>query len=370
MGERGSGLGYHPLRATMSPLIYLRIVGMLVALGMLVSAVFRRRRRGVPMSDTLIQVLLGLGLLAVAAIPGAVDPLLRRLGFRPGRDQRRIIGVLLISSIITYILILRGYARTDRVEALLADYADRLATRQFLDDYGPDQRAAAPSKLAVVIPALNEERSLPAVLAEVPKEVEGLKVEVILVSDGSTDATEAVAREHGALVAGRDLRRGQGAAVSLGYQLALTRGADVVVTLDADGQYDPLEIPDLVRPILAGDADVVHGSRVLGEYHQPVFGRSQGVKVFARLTSVMARHPITDPASGFRAFRAEALQQLSFRERQFHASEVTVAATKVGLRVREVPCTFRERAAGKTKKPPLLQYGLGYARSLLRTWLG
>ena len=62
--------------------------------------------------------------------------------------------------------------------------------------------------------------------------------------------------------------------------------------------------------------------------------------------------------------------QLSFRERQFHASEVTVAAVKEGLRLKEVPCTFRERAAGTTKKPPLLQYGIGYARSLLRTWLG
>jgi glycosyltransferase involved in cell wall biosynthesis len=204
----------------------------------------------------------------------------------------------------------------------------------------------------------------------VPKEVEGLPVEVIVVSDGSTDATERVARDFGALVVGRDLRRGQGAAVALGYRIAVSRGATVVATLDADGQYDPLELPQLVKPILAGDADVVHGSRMLGDYERPLFGRSQGVKVFAWLTSFMAKHPITDPASGFRAFRADSLEQLEFRERQFHASEVTIAAAKKGLRVREVPCTFRERVHGSTKKPPLLQYGWGYARSLLRTWLG
>ena len=155
-----------------------------------------------------------------------------------------------------------------------------------------------------------------------------------------------------------------------GYHMALQRGADIVATVDADGQYDPLELPQLVRPILDGEADVAHGSRMLGEYAKPIFGRSQGVRVFAWLTTRMAGHRITDPASGFRAFSAEALRQLEFRENQFHASEVTVAAAKAGLRVKEVPCTFRERHSGNSKKPPLLRYGWGYARSLIRTWLG
>jgi hypothetical protein len=354
----------------MSPLIYLRILGGVVAAGMLASAVVRRRKGRIPFADALIQSALGLALMALAVIPGVADPFLRVLGFKPGHDQRRIIGVLMVSGIITYVLILRAYARTDRVEAMLADYADRLATRGFLQDYGPEARGPGGRKVAVVVPALNEETSLPQVLAEVPRDVEGMAVEVIVVSDGSTDATERVAREHGALVVGRDMRRGQGAAVALGYRIALLRGADIVATLDADGQYDPTELPQLVKPILVGEADVVHGSRVLGEYHAPMFGRSQGVKVFARLTTLLARSPITDPASGFRAFSADALERLTFRERQFHASEVTVAAAKQGLRVQEVPCTFRERSAGHTKKPPLLKYGLGYARSLVRTWLG
>lgn len=353
----------------MSPFIYLRIVGGLVAIGMMVTAVSRRRRGRIPFSDALIQFLLGTALFVLAILPDIADPFLRALGFTPG-DQRRIIGVLMVSSIVTYVLILRAFARTDRVEAMFADFADRTATRQFRADYGTVERGSIGQKLAVVVPALNEQGSLPMVLRDIPPEVEGMDVEVIVVSDGSTDATEAVAREHRALVVGRDVRRGQGAAVALGYRIALLRGADIVATLDADGQYDPHELPQLVKPILVGEADVVHGSRVLGEYHAPVFGRSQGVKVFARLTSLLARSPITDPASGFRAFSADALERLTFRERQFHASEVTVAAAKQGLRVQEVPCTFRERAAGKTKKPALFKYGLGYARSLVRTWLG
>jgi hypothetical protein len=350
-----------------SPLIYLRILGLLVAVGLMASVVMRRRRGRLSLGDTVISALLAGVLAAVAIAPSIVDPVLEVLGFPPG-DARRILGVLMLSNIFVYLLILRSYARTDRVEALLGDVADRLAARHFAWEYADRDAARERGKLVVVIPALNEQNSLPGVLEVMPRHVEGLDVEVLVISDGSTDATEKVAREWGALVVGRDLRRGQGAAVSLGYRVALLRGADVVATVDADGQYDPLELPRLVRPILDGEADVVHGSRVMGEYHQPIFGRSHGVRVFARLTSMAARSPITDPASGFRAFSPKALETLTFREHQFHASEVTIAAAKQGLRVREVPCTFRERSHGTTKKPPFLQYGFGYARSMFRTW--
>lgn len=351
-------------------MIYLHIVGLLVAALMLANAVIRRRRRTLSVGDTVIIVVLALALGVVSVAPSLIQPVLTRLGF-PAGSSRRVIGVLVISTILLYVLIIRAYGKVDRLEQLVADYADRLAARHFpWENVVPDPASPAGGLLAVVVPALNEEQALPMVLPDIPTEVEGHAVRVIVVSDGSTDRTERVAREHGALVVGRDLRRGQGAAVALGYRVALSIGADVVATVDADGQYDPLELPQLIKPILAGEADVVHGSRVLGQYHQPIFGRSQGVKVFATLTTLLSGHRITDPASGFRAFSADALRQLTFRERQFHASEVTVAAAKRGLRVREVPCTFRERTEGHSKKPPLLRYGMGYARSLLRTWLG
>lgn len=351
-------------------MIFLRILGFLVALAMLGSAVRRYRRRSLRLPDTLIMITLALALGAISVAPSMVDPVLRVLGFPPG-SARRVIGLLVVSNILTYVLILRSFAKTDRLERTFGEYADRVALRHFVAEFGEAERPDAPSgKLAVVIPALNEETALPAVMAVVPEEVHGLKTEIIVVSDGSTDRTERISEERGALVVRRDLRRGQGAAVALGYRVALLRGADVVATLDADGQYDPLELPELIKPILEGEADVVHGSRSLGAYERPLFGRSQGVKVFAWLTSVMTRSRITDPASGFRAFSPEALKALEFREKQFHASEVTVAAAKAGLRIKEVPCTFRDRHSGASKKPGIFKYGYGYARSLIRTWLG
>jgi len=346
----------------------LRIIGFVVAAAMLLLVVRRFRRRGLRLTDTVIMTVLALALGTVSIAPSVVDPVLRVLGFPPG-NARRVIGLLVLSNILTYVLLLRAFAKTDRLEQTLGEYADRVAARHFEGEYGQRERGSDNRTLAVVVPALNEESSLPAVLKDVADEVEGLKTQVIVVSDGSTDTTERVAEEFGALVVRRDLRRGQGAAVRLGYRMALLRGADVVATVDADGQYDPLELPQLIRPLLDGEADVSHGSRSLGAYERPLFGRSQGIKVFAWLTSRMARSTITDPASGFRAFTADALRVLEFRENQFHASEVTMAAAKAGLRVKEVPCTFRERLAGTTKKPPLLKYGLGYARSLVRTWL-
>ncbi len=348
-------------------MIVLRVIGLLVAAVMLLLAVRRFGRRSLRLTDTIIMVVLALALGALSLDPSSVDPVLRVLGFPPG-NARRVIGVLVVSNLLAYLLLLRAFAKTDRLERTLGDYADRIASRWFQHDH---EGAPGPArKIGVVIPAFNEESSVADVLGVIPEEIEGLAVETIVVSDGSDDATERVAAAHGALVVGRDLRRGQGAAVTLGYRVALARGAAVIATCDADGQYDPLELPRLVAPILAGDADVVHGSRVLGAYESPLRGRAYGVKVFAWLTSAMTRTPITDPASGFRAFTPEALRALEFRENQFHASEVTVAAAKRGFRVKEVPCTFRERSAGVTKKPPLFRYGYGYARTLLRTWLG
>ncbi|HEX9234770.1 MAG TPA: glycosyltransferase family 2 protein, partial [Actinomycetota bacterium] len=222
-------------------MIFLRILGLIVAVALLTSVVRRRRRGALALPDTLIYAILSLGLAVLAIVPAVAAPLLNVMGFKAG-DKRRVIGVLFISNIITYVLILRSFAKTDRVMALLGDYADRLAARHFGWEFTAERDlGSAPGKLCVVIPALNEEQALPEVLTEIPREVEGLEVEVIVVSDGSTDATEEVARRHGALVVGRDLRRGQGAAVALGYRVAISRGASVVATLDADGQYDPLE---------------------------------------------------------------------------------------------------------------------------------
>jgi glycosyltransferase involved in cell wall biosynthesis len=224
--------------------------------------------------------------------------------------------------------------------------------------------------LAIVIPAYNEEPSVAQVIAEVPRELAGLQTEVIIVVDGSNDATAARALAAGALVCDVPVNRGQGAALRLGYWLARARGARVIATIDGDGQYEPTELGRVVEPILAGRADFVSGSRRLGTELTTDPVRHLGVLVFGALFSVMIRHRVTDPACGLRAMRPEVTEAVTLEQPQYQASELMISAALSGFRLAEVPTTMRDRGshAGHTKKDGNLRYGIRFARAAFHTW--
>ena len=224
--------------------------------------------------------------------------------------------------------------------------------------------------LAILIPAYNEEPSVAEVVEEIPSESAGLQAEVIVVVDGSSDATAARAAEAGALVCDVPVNRGQGAALRLGYWLARARGAQVIATIDADGQYEPAELGRVIEPILAGRADFVSGSRRLGTELTTDPVRHLGVLVFGALFSLMVHHRITDPACGVRAMRPEVTAAVTLEQPQYQASELMISAALGGFRLAEVPTTMRDRGshAGHTKKDGNLRYGLRFARAALHTW--
>ena len=165
------------------------------------------------------------------------------------------------------------------------------------------------------------------------------------------------------------INRGGGAALRAGYEIAMNYGAQIVVTLDADGQHVPAEIPLLVEPILKGEADFVNGSRVLGTFEKESAIRSLGVVVFNRLVSALMAQPITDCSNAFRAIRVEVIKKLSLEQDQFHTSEFLIDAIKKGARVVEVGITIRKRQSGTTKKPMSLVYGWGFFKAILNSWL-
>src|SRR5437588_8050740 len=183
------------------------------------------------------------------------------------------------------------------VELQALDRVDRDAAAAFLAAHPPG--VGAP--LAVVIPAYNEESTVAEVVTEIPRQAAGLQTEVIVVVDGAADATAARAASAGALVCDVPVNRGQGAALRLGYWLARARGAQVIATIDADGQYEPEELGRVVEPILAGRADFVSGSRRLGSELTTDRIRHLGVLVFGAAFSLIVRHRITHPACGLRA---------------------------------------------------------------------
>jgi glycosyltransferase involved in cell wall biosynthesis len=233
----------------------------------------------------------------------------------------------------------------------------------------PDLDGRVRGGILVVIPAYNEGDNVGAVVSRVPDRVCGLSTTVLVVDDGSDDGTVQAAEAAGAVVARHLRNRGGGAALRTGYALAAEAGAALVVTLDADGQHLPEEMPRLVRPIVAGRADAVNGSRTLGSADPNTFSRELGLRVFNRVLTAVTRTEITDCSSGYRAIKAEALAKLDLRQEQFHASEWLIEASKRGLRLEEVPITVASRMHGETKKPATLGYGIGFAKAIVRTWL-
>jgi glycosyltransferase involved in cell wall biosynthesis len=222
--------------------------------------------------------------------------------------------------------------------------------------------------VAVIIPAYNEEDNIGVVLKSMPDEVLGRSLKALVIDDGSGDNTLEVARREGALAVGTLINRGGGAALRLGFDIARKYGAEVVVTMDADGQHLPAEITRVVAPVLDGKADIVIGSRMLGNREKDSFVRYIGIHVFNMMIRILTHARVTDCSSGFRAFRVSELSRLLLRQDQFHTSELIIDAAKKGLRISEVPITVRRRLSGESKKGKNWRYGLSFFRTVFKTW--
>ena len=257
-------------------------------------------------------------------------------------------------------------AATLEQEILARPAEERDAVRAFFSAHPASEGAP----IAVVIPAFNEEPTVAAVVRGIPREIGGRAVEVIVVDDGSSDRTAQEAADAGALVCAVPVNRGQGLIFMLGYWLAYKRGATVIATTDADGQYNESELDRVLQPILDGRADFVNGSRRLGTELTTDPVRHAGVIFFGGLITLLLRQRITDPASGIRAFRTVVPLTVKLEQTQYQTSELLIATAMNDFRIMEVPTTMRDRPDGATltKKGPNLLYGLRFARAILTTY--
>ncbi|BAZ98417.1 glycosyltransferase family 2 protein [Methanothermobacter sp. EMTCatA1] len=201
-------------------------------------------------------------------------------------------------------------------------------------------------RIVAVIPAFNEEVAIGSVVLLTGEHVD----EVIVVDDGSADRTAHVAEMAGARVIRHHRNLGKGAALKTGFEAA---DADVIVTLDADAQHNPAEIPKLVEPILRGEADVVNGSRYLhGRDENTPRYRRVGQKILDRATNISTGLEITDTQSGFRAFSSASIPHFRFRDPGFVVeSEMLADAAEAGLRIVEVEVGVRYDVDGSTRNP-------------------
>ncbi|MCX8036458.1 MAG: glycosyltransferase family 2 protein [Candidatus Sumerlaeia bacterium] len=205
-------------------------------------------------------------------------------------------------------------------------------------------------RLLVVIPAFNEERRIGAVVRGI-RDALGMDGDIVVVNDGSRDATSARAREAGATVIELPFNLGYGSALRAGYFYALKKGYDIVLQMDGDGQHDPSAIPALVQPILGGRAHVVIGSRFLGaaSYAVPL-ARRIGQRLFSRILHALTGKEITDPTSGYQAIHRDVFSLYVSDEfpSDYPDADVLLLLYYRGFSFCEVPATFHSGEKGKT----------------------
>ena len=240
-------------------------------------------------------------------------------------------------------------------------------SRREFDAAHPDLKL---SPVVGLVCAFEEEANIRAVLEAMPLEACGLAVTTLVVVDGGHDKTDQVAKDAGAVtfVLGENL--GHGYALRVGYALCMELGADYVVTLDADGQNDPAEIPVMLQPLVDDEADFVVASRVLGRDTTSDRFRKAGVRVFSWIMSAMGHTRLTDTSNGYRALRVTLLDDVAHRlvQPQYQTAELLIIAMRRGWRVAERPTVWLPRASGTTKKGKNWLFGFRYGRVVLETW--
>ena len=227
-------------------------------------------------------------------------------------------------------------------------------------------------KLVVTVPAYNEEKTIADVIAEIPREVEGIEaVEVLVIDDGSTDDTISRARDAGAdNILSHRKNEGLGITFKDGLEAALEMGADIIVNIDGDGQYNAKEIPALAKPLVEDKADIVLGWRDIDRLDFMPRSNRIGNKVATWLTNKVSGMLIKDAQSGFRAFSREAALRMNLSGKYTYVQETIIEAKYKGLKIEQIPIEFRPRQGESRLIPSLTTYARRAGAIILGTYWG
>jgi glycosyltransferase involved in cell wall biosynthesis len=218
------------------------------------------------------------------------------------------------------------------------------------DDLHPQKSAAeapASARRIAILPAFNEEQAIERVIDEI--RTADPEFTILVVDDGSTDRTSALARARGVEVIRLPFNLGIGGAVQTGYLYALENDFEIAVQIDGDGQHDPGQLDLLLAPIFAGKADLVVGSRFALGRHPAGFSRRMGMRILAALVSILIRRKVTDTTSGFRALNKRAIRLFAADyPHDYPEVEAVLMAVRHRLTLVEVPVKMRRRETGRS----------------------
>jgi len=343
----------------------LRIFGCLIGIVGLFTTFFVYRGVRWNRSNFIMLALLNISLITVTINPNILNALRDALSLQAAY-RGRILALLILSNIFLLFYIFFTKLRLDSIHLQFDRLVRSLGSKE-VEQNLELIKCIQPAR--VLIPAYNEGKNLKVLLPLIPPQIEGTPIGVLVVDDGSEDDTFAIASEmNGICVVKNIINRGGGGALRLGYDILQRAGVRYCITMDADGQHRPDDIKNLLLPIIENRCDCVIGSRILGDREKSNWLRITGVYVFGRIVSILLGKRITDPSSGFRAFRMEAMASIRLHEDQYHTSELIIEAVKRGLRIGEVPITILKRKYGKSKKGKDLAYGFHFARIIVKTW--
>lgn len=345
-------------------LVLLRFIGGFFGTILILWAFSRFRSHLIRRNEFMFTSLFGTALIIVSVMPDSINIVAGMLSLE-NRQFGRLITLLLLSNLMIWMLVFSLRSKDLRKSIQLDLLIRKLAREKFIEKAGLDRI----NEIMVIIPALDEAENLCWILPRVPTNIKGRTVGILVVDDGSTDDTVAVVRNRGYLIVSNPINRGGGAALRLGFDIAMAGGAEMIITMDGDGQHLPEEIERLVDPILQDQADFVIGSRVLGQRERDSTLRWVGIHVFNFIINMLAGTRITDCSNGFRAFRVASLKKLLLLQDQFHTAELIIDAARKGIRIIDVPVTVLRRHAGQSKKGRNWSYGINFSKTILKTWL-
>jgi glycosyltransferase involved in cell wall biosynthesis len=245
------------------------------------------------------------------------------------------------------------------------------AIGQALARFEKERPAYRPEETVVLFAAYEEEGNIGMVLDKMPTSLDGRPYTTLVVVDGGTDKTAEICRGYpDVAVIEFPTNLGHGVALQVGYRFCIERGAKYVVTIDADGQNDPIEIPELLRPVIEDTSDFVVASRRLGVDKTTDQVRKIGVQFFSFVMNRMTGAHLTDTSNGYRALRVSMLADVIDRltQEQYQTAELLITCLKRGWRVTEVPTQWYPRHSGTTKKGKNWLFGFRYGKVVFGTW--